>query len=189
MAGEYDFSKPLNLSGFSSMSGLSGINPISNTSMGMGMDWSAPLTSALTGPTTTEAPAAFNWNQPLDFSGWDSKAMGDLEIPDSAKLKTGAVDDATKDPNRDIGMNLPTLQLGFGALKSLGSLYAAFQSNALAKKQFNFQKDAYNQNLTNSIQSYNTALSDRARSRAVMEGQTDAERDAYVSQNSLKKTA
>lgn len=119
---------------------------------------------------------------PLDVSALTKDTLS--PVPTISGSSTAS---ALTDPNRGLGLNIPTLQLGFGALNSIGNLYAAFQSNALAKKQFNFQKNAYNQNLTNSIQSYNTALADRARSRAVMEGQTDAQRDAYVSENSLKK--
>jgi hypothetical protein len=57
----------------------------------------------------------------------------------------------------------------------------------MAKKQFKFTKDVTNTNLANQIKSYNTALYDRARSRAVQEGQTDAERDAYINNNSLSR--
>jgi hypothetical protein len=55
----------------------------------------------------------------------------------------------------------------------------------LAKKQFKFQKKMTETNLANQMKSYNTALADRARSRAVMEGQTEAEMNAYVNNNSL----
>ncbi len=86
------------------------------------------------------------------------------------------------------GFNIPTLQLGFGALNSLGGLYAGLENLNLAKKQFRFTKDYANQNLTNQISSYNTALEDRARSRAAVEGQSQAESDAYIEKNRLRKT-
>lgn len=158
--------------------------------------------SALTDPTLS-AIDKINWNDTSALTPITSLAPNPFRttaVPgqtDGAAITgatgatgaAGAVAGAATDPNKGLGFNIPTLELGLGGLKTIGGLYAAFQSNALAKKQFEFTKNAYNQNLTNSIQSYNTALSDRARSRAVMEGQTDAERDAYVSQNSLKKTA
>lgn len=142
-------------------------------------------TSALT-PITSLAPNPFRTSS----SGVSSPGMIAASPTDANPFRPGTtVADQATDPSKGLGFNIPTLELGLGGLKTIGGLYAAFQSNALAKKQFEFTKNAYNQNLTNSIQSYNTALSDRARSRAVMEGQSDAERDSWVAQNSLKKTA
>lgn len=86
------------------------------------------------------------------------------------------------------GMNLDTAQFGLGALRTLGGLYGAFQSNRLARDQFNFTKDFANTNLNNSIQSYNTQLADRARARAVVEGQSDAQRDQYIADNRLTRS-
>lgn len=87
-----------------------------------------------------------------------------------------------------LGMNLNTAQLGLGGLQTLGGLWSAFQNNSLAKKQFNFSRDFANTNLNNSIQSYNTSLADRARARAAVEGQTDAERDRYINDNRLSRS-
>ncbi len=68
---------------------------------------------------------------------------------------------------------------------SVGNLYGAYQSNELAKDQFDFQKQAYNTNLANTIKSYNTALDDRIRSRTVAENGTQADADAYLKKNRL----
>lgn len=78
-------------------------------------------------------------------------------------------------------------QTGIGAVNTIGNLWGAYQANKMAKKQFAFTKDMAETNLSNQIQSYNTALSDRARSRAVTEGQSDATRDQYVADNSLRR--
>lgn len=78
---------------------------------------------------------------------------------------------------------------GLAGLQTLGALWGAWQQNKMAKKQFKFTKDVTNTNLANQIKSYNTALYDRARSRAVMESQSDAVRDAYVANNSLSRSA
>lgn len=86
------------------------------------------------------------------------------------------------------GLNMNTAQFGLGALQTLGGLYGALQSNKLARDQFNFTRDFANTNLNNSIQSYNTQLADRARARAVVEGQSDADRDRYVADNSLSRS-
>lgn len=160
MAGEYDFSKASTTASALTDPTIAAINGIN------GINWND--TTALT-PITALAPNPFRTDT--------------ASAPGAVAGAAGAA----VDPNRGFGLNIPTLQLGLGALNSIGGLYAAFQSQALAKKQFQFTKDAYNQNLTNSIQSYNTALDDKARSRAVMEGQTAAERDAYIAKNSLKK--
>lgn len=86
-----------------------------------------------------------------------------------------------------LGANLPTLQLGLGALSSFGNLMGAFQSNRLAKDQFNFTKDVTNTNLTNQIKSYNTALEDRARSRAAAENRDQSYADDYVARNRMTR--
>lgn len=77
-------------------------------------------------------------------------------------------------------------QAGVGALQTIGDLWGAYQANKLAKQQFNYVKGISDTNLANSIQSYNTTLADRARARAVVEGQSDAQRDKYIADNSLR---
>lgn len=86
-----------------------------------------------------------------------------------------------------LGMNIPTLRLGLGALSSLGNIYGAFQANKLARDNFNFTKDVTNTNLNNQIKSYNTTLEDRARSRATQEGRDQASADAYIAANRLSR--
>ena len=88
---------------------------------------------------------------------------------------------------QNLGFNGPTLGLALGCLQTIGGLWSAYQAMKLAKSQFKFTKDVTNTNLANSIKSYNTALFDRARSRAVVEGQTDAQRDQYIQDNSLSR--
>ncbi len=83
------------------------------------------------------------------------------------------------------GFNAPTAQLALGGLQALGNLWGGIQANKMAKKQFKFSKNMALTNLANQVKSYNTALADRARGRAVMESQSDATRDAYVRDNSL----
>lgn len=84
-----------------------------------------------------------------------------------------------------LGLNLDTAQLALGGLQTLGSLWQAWEANKLAKEQFNFSKGFANTNLANSIQSYNTALEDRSRARAVTEGQTPEQAQAYIDANRL----
>lgn len=83
------------------------------------------------------------------------------------------------------GMSMDTAKLALSGLGTLANLYGGFQSLGLAKKQFNFTKDFAEKNMANQIQTYNTALADRARSRYAMEGTGDAAAQAYIDQNSL----
>lgn len=72
-----------------------------------------------------------------------------------------------------------------GGLKTLGSLWGAWQGMKLAKKQFNFSRNFANANLANQTKAYNTTLADREGSRAVMEGLTPQQAQSYISSNSL----
>lgn len=74
-------------------------------------------------------------------------------------------------------------QVVLGGIGTLGNLWSAFQANKIAKDSLDFQKKAYKENLTNSRQSYNTALEDRAASRQGFDSSYDA--DAYVARNKL----
>lgn len=89
--------------------------------------------------------------------------------------------------NFDLGWNAPTLKMGLSGIGTLGTLWGAWQSNRLARDQLNFIKNVTNTNLNNQIQSYNTALEDRARARGAMEGQTTAETQAYIDKNRLNR--
>jgi len=86
-----------------------------------------------------------------------------------------------------LGWNVGTGHLALGGLGAIGNMWNAFQANGLAKKQFEFQRNTTNTNLANQIKSYNTALSDRARSRAVTEGQSDEQRDRYIADNRMSR--
>lgn len=83
------------------------------------------------------------------------------------------------------GWNANTLNFGMQGLQGLGNLWGAWQSNKLARDQLNFTKDFANRNLANQTQAYNTALEDRGRARAAVEGQTSAEAQAYIDRNRL----
>lgn len=73
---------------------------------------------------------------------------------------------------------------GIGGIQTIGGLIGAFGSLNLANKQYDLSKRMMETNLTNQVGAYNTALEDKARSRAVVEGQTDAERDEYIKTHS-----
>lgn len=84
-----------------------------------------------------------------------------------------------------LGFNMDTAKLALGGLQTIGSLWQAWEANKLAKDQFKFQKDFANTNLANSIQSYNTTLEDRGRTRAFAESQDPAMAQAYLDKNRL----
>lgn len=86
-----------------------------------------------------------------------------------------------------LGLNFETANLALSGLGTIANIWAAFQAQKLAKQQFNFTKDFANTNLANQVQSYNTTLADRARSRGFTEGQAPGVTAAYISQNSLPK--
>ena len=72
-----------------------------------------------------------------------------------------------------------------GAIQVLGNLWSSFQQNKLAKKSFEFQKEAYYTNLENQEKSYNTALEDRISTRYQGSGGSATDRDAEIARKSL----
>lgn len=135
---------------------------------------------------------------PLDIADYGSSINPDL-LSQTVRgpLSTGVTDAHFPDASPfsqyggmgKLGFNVPTINLALGGLNTIGSLYAAFQQNALAKKQFAYTKNVTDTNLANQIKAYNTTLADRARSRAATEGQTQAQADAYVNDNKLNRQA
>lgn len=76
-------------------------------------------------------------------------------------------------------------QMALGALQTIGSLWSAFSQQKLAKENLAFQKEAFNTNLTNSTQTYNTALEDRINARHKAEGKSAEETASYIDKNKL----
>lgn len=144
--------------------------------------------SFLTGNPTPQ-PSAMSWmpsnsNQGMNFntpamSYQPNMTMGDFSSPNTSAMGSGLTG--------QLGFNVPTFQLGLGALGSLANIYGGFQANKLAKDQLSFTKDITNTNLNNSIQSYNTALEDRARSRATAENRSQSSADEYIEKNKLSR--
>lgn len=144
--------------------------------------------SFLTGNQTPQ-PAAMSWmsnnnqnfNTPaMNYTPGAAIGMGaDAGVASPTSFMSGSAN--------QLGMNVPTFQLGLGALGSLANIYGGFQANKLAKDQLNFTKSVTNTNLNNQIKSYNTALEDRARSRATAENRDQSSADAYISANKLTR--
>lgn len=79
------------------------------------------------------------------------------------------------------------LDFGLQGLQTIAGIVNANKVNKLARDQFNFQKGVANTNLNNTISSYNTRLSDRARSRGFVEGQSQSQIDDYINKNKLSR--
>ena len=75
-----------------------------------------------------------------------------------------------------------------GVLGSLNSIYSGNKQLKLAREGLDFQKTAFNTNLNNSIQSYNTALEDRIRGRTSDYAGKDMDVSAYLAANSLRRS-
>lgn len=76
--------------------------------------------------------------------------------------------------------NLGDIAQGLGAL---GGLWQSRQGLGLARDNLNFQREAFNTNLNNSIQSYNTRLEDRIRGRTANPNENDVR--SYLERHSL----
>lgn len=132
------------------------------------------------------------WDQNYDWSGIGmpsatglnftaSQPFGIPNLPSSGNNTLGFFNPN----NTNFGWNANTLNFGMQGLMGLGNLWGAWQSNKLARDQLNFTKDFANRNLLNQTRAYNTALEDRARARAAVEGQTTAQQQAYIDRNRL----
>ncbi len=129
----------------------------------------------------------------LDFLGGQigaptdylSKISGFNALADSGRIGANGVGMPTIGGSSGLGLNMGTANLALSGLGTIGNLYAAFQAQNLAKKQFQFTKKIGEANLANSVASYNTTLMDRARSRGKTEGQTQQQTDEYIQKNRL----
>lgn len=144
--------------------------------------------SFLTGNQTPQ-PAAMSWmsNNNQNFNTPAMNYNPGAAIGMGMNLGASAPTSFMSGSANQLGMNVPTFQLGLGALGSLANIYSGFQANKLAKDQLNFAKSVTNTNLNNQIKSYNTALEDRARSRATAENRDQSTADAYIAANKLTR--
>ena len=129
--------------------------------------------------------SSFGVSAPLAAPAIQNMATSPQALSSGAGAVTGGA--AGGASSAGFGFNLPTAQLALGGIQTIGSLWNAFEANKLAKKQFAFQKDVTETNLRNQIQSYNTTLEDRSRSRAHTEGQSAETAQAYVDNNRLRR--
>ena len=76
--------------------------------------------------------------------------------------------------------------IALGGIQTLGSLWNSFQQNSLAKKSLGLQTRAFEENLANTKDTYNTNLEDRIRSRYEgMSGGTQEQATQYINDHKL----
>jgi hypothetical protein len=130
------------------------------------------------------SPGLAMLNDPLSIGTMDSASVGmpsgSLAMPGGPAM--GQSGSFMK------GFGTDDARLVLGGLQTIGNLWGAWQAMKLAKEQFKFTKEVTNTNLNNQIKTYNTALGDRSRSRAAVEGQSQATAQAYVDQNKLTRS-
>lgn len=131
----------------------------------------SPQSLNFTGTSASQIPLSQFGGQMDQASNW----MGNLPSVGGAGGAGGL----------GFGLNIPTAQLGLGALNSLAGLWGGFQAQKLAREQFDFTKNMANTNLANQTQAYNTQLADRLNARARMQGQSDQEAQAQIERNRL----
>lgn len=99
----------------------------------------------------------------------------------------GGRNNSVRQGGSGFGFNLNTFDSILGGLQTGFGIYNALSAQKQAKKEFAFGKEIANANLNNSIQSYNTSLEDRIRSRVAMEGRPGSDADAYLDQHKLSR--
>ena len=117
-------------------------------------------------------------NAPVTDNGMFS-AFSNWLNGDTSRSLFGGTDPSTG--FQSMGIVSPTLQ-------GLGSLFQAWngmQTLGLAKDQLNFQRNAFNTNLANQRQTYNTALEDRIRGRTSDYAGKEQDVQSYLDKNRL----
>ena len=87
--------------------------------------------------------------------------------------------------NKIISSTLGNLGTAANIAGGLAGTYLGFKQLGLAKKNFNFQKQAYNTNLQNTVKAHNTSLEDRFRTRAFAQGDTAGTAERNLARHSL----
>lgn len=85
-----------------------------------------------------------------------------------------------------LGKNVGTLKMGLDILGGAAGVWNAAQQNKLAKQNFKYQTGLMDTNLQNSMRAFNLALDDKMRSRQVVEGLSDNERQAFMDRYSAR---
>ena len=128
-----------------------------------------------------------HYNDPLQLGPLGTVAAGAQSFDQN---RFDAYTGAGLNPNTGARLDPGLLQkggavdIGIGAIGTLGSLWNSFQQNKLAKKSLAFQEKTFDINLRNNTKTYNTQLEDRIRARYNTEGRS-GEADAKIEQDRL----
>jgi len=135
-----------------------------------------PMSAFSVGPGSMSTGISSPQDLMFGISGYGNSGSMDQMMLDGVGKGVAA-------PGSGFGANLDTAKLALSGLGTIGNLWAAFQAQKLANKQFDFTKRITETNLANQVQSYNTTLEDRGRSRAFAEGQSAADAQSYIDKN------
>jgi len=127
------------------------------------------------------------------MSSWGMGTPTTVALPSSVSAVAGSAGGVTGAAGAvprvapELGLNMDTANLALTGLSTIGNLWAAFQAQKLAKEQFKYTKGVTETNLANQMKTYNTALTDRANNRAIVEGRDSAYTKSYIDENSLRR--
>lgn len=160
----------VSLAGYSPVDPLSGMFPIGAPAMAPMGTSASPSLQAATQAAVDTSPTVGNITPPTTTGGPIAPQFNPItgENLNPSLLQKGGL-----------------LDVGLGALQTLGNLWNSFQQVKLAKDTFSFQKQAYATNLANQESTYNTTLANRENSRGSFEGRSQVDTDAYIKAHSL----
>ncbi len=87
--------------------------------------------------------------------------------------------------NEDGSFNLGNIGSLAQTIGAFGNMWNGFQANNIARDAMSFQTRAYDTNLANQTQSYNTALEDRITTRYHREGRSSGAADRFIATHRL----
>ena len=123
-------------------------------------------------------------NPPVSQTPWSTEAMRQTQM-DNLKLQNDYIQKTMK--NQEFGLNFNTMNSVMGGLNAAMNLWGGYQSNKLARDQWNTQKAVLNTNMMNQISSYNAALEDRLNYRKQMGGISEETADRMYEERKAKK--
>lgn len=127
----------------------------------------------------------FSSNNPsVSQTPWSPEAMKQAQM-DNLKLQNDYIEKMSK--NQEFGMNLNTVNGVMGGLNAAMNLWGGYQSNKMARDQWNTQKTVLNTNMMNQISAYNAALEDRLNYRKQMGGISQEDADRMYEERKAKK--
>lgn len=163
--------------------GFPGLNP--GPTGALDLNWgSSPIGLA---PAASAAPTVPTAGVPIPTNVGMSP---DVVTQNAMNTSIGTVDPA-KSLSDGLGWGnmkfMDKANVVLGGIGTLGKIWSAFQANKIARDSLDFQKQAFDTNLSNQRASYNVALEDRADSRAAYAGTPEARAaaDEYIAKHRI----